>query len=84
MAAFSCRVEGESGSNPWGGAARVLQGDHLVGKYCCLLCPKEFSSESGVKYHILKAHAEVGGAALCEGPKGLGGLPTEGTGPGGG
>ncbi|XP_057384526.1 zinc finger protein 512B isoform X2 [Balaenoptera acutorostrata] len=33
-------------------------GDHLVGKYCCLLCPKEFSSESGVKYHILKAHAE--------------------------
>lgn len=40
---------------------RVLQGDHLVGKYCCLLCPKEFSSESGVKYHILKTHAEVGG-----------------------
>lgn len=38
-----------------------MQGDHLVGKYCCLLCAKEFSSESGVKYHILKAHAEVGG-----------------------
>lgn len=41
-----------------------------MGKYCCLLCPKEFSSESGVKYHILKAHAEVrqgqgpGGRAL--------------------
>lgn len=34
------------------------KGDHLVGKYCCLLCPKEFSSESGVKYHILKAHSE--------------------------
>lgn len=31
-----------------------------MGKYCCLLCPKEFSSESGVKYHILKTHAEVG------------------------
>lgn len=39
-----------------------MQGDHLVGKYCCLLCAKEFSSESGVKYHILKAHAEVGRA----------------------
>lgn len=37
----------------------ALQGDHLVGKYRCLLCPKEFSSESGVKYHILKTHAEV-------------------------
>lgn len=40
----------------------ALQGEHLVGKYCCLLCPKEFSSESGVKYHILKTHAEVGWA----------------------
>lgn len=48
---------------------RLLQGDHLVGKYCCLLCPKEFSSESGVKYHILKAHSEVGGTA-CVGPLG--------------
>ncbi|XP_049555767.1 zinc finger protein 512B isoform X6 [Orcinus orca] len=38
--------------------ASCSKGDHLVGKYCCLLCPKEFSSESGVKYHILKAHAE--------------------------
>ena len=51
-------------SDTWGRAARVLQGDHLVGKYCCLLCPKEFGSESGVKYHILKAHAEVGGWGL--------------------
>ncbi|NXE52763.1 Z512B protein, partial [Casuarius casuarius] len=34
------------------------QGDHSVGKYRCLLCQKEFSSESGVKYHIIKAHAE--------------------------
>uniref|UniRef100_A0A8B9XGI0 Zinc finger protein 512B n=1 Tax=Bos mutus grunniens TaxID=30521 RepID=A0A8B9XGI0_BOSMU len=39
--------------------ASCSKGDHLVGKYCCLLCPKEFSSESGVKYHILKTHAEV-------------------------
>ncbi|XP_032734623.1 zinc finger protein 512B isoform X2 [Lontra canadensis] len=38
--------------------ASCSKGDHLVGKYCCLLCPKEFSSESGVKYHILKTHAE--------------------------
>ncbi|ELK25817.1 Zinc finger protein 512B [Myotis davidii] len=38
--------------------AGCSKGDHLVGKYRCLLCPKEFSSESGVKYHILKAHAE--------------------------
>ncbi|KAF6089865.1 zinc finger protein 512B [Phyllostomus discolor] len=38
--------------------ASCSKGDHLVGKYCCLLCPKEFGSESGVKYHILKAHAE--------------------------
>lgn len=37
----------------------VLQGDHSVGKYRCLLCQKEFSSESGVKYHIIKAHSEV-------------------------
>lgn len=39
--------------------ALVLQGDHSVGKYRCLLCQKEFSSESGVKYHIIKAHSEV-------------------------
>uniref|UniRef100_A0A8C4VWD3 Zinc finger protein 512 n=1 Tax=Gopherus evgoodei TaxID=1825980 RepID=A0A8C4VWD3_9SAUR len=34
------------------------KGDHSVGKYRCLLCQKEFSSESGVKYHILKTHSE--------------------------
>uniref|UniRef100_A0A669P0W5 Zinc finger protein 512B n=1 Tax=Phasianus colchicus TaxID=9054 RepID=A0A669P0W5_PHACC len=33
-------------------------GEHSVGKYRCLLCQKEFSSESGVKYHIIKAHSE--------------------------
>ncbi|XP_031228969.1 zinc finger protein 512B isoform X3 [Mastomys coucha] len=38
--------------------ASCSKGDHLVGKYRCLLCPKEFSSESGVKYHILKTHGE--------------------------
>ncbi|NXK48197.1 Z512B protein, partial [Chauna torquata] len=40
------------------GGCSVLQGDHSVGKYRCLLCQKEFSSESGVKYHIIKAHSE--------------------------
>ncbi|KFP87122.1 Zinc finger protein 512B, partial [Apaloderma vittatum] len=39
--------------------ANCNKGDHSVGKYRCLLCQKEFSSESGVKYHIIKAHSEV-------------------------
>ncbi|XP_072489345.1 uridine-cytidine kinase-like 1 isoform X4 [Notamacropus eugenii] len=38
--------------------ANCTKGDHLVGKYRCLLCQKEFSSESGVKYHIIKTHSE--------------------------
>lgn len=65
-AIFPERQVGKPRANPRAGC-RVLQGDHLVGKYRCLLCPKEFSSESGVKYHILKAHAEVGGAACARG-----------------
>lgn len=54
-----------------------------MGKYCCLLCAKEFSSESGVKYHILKAHAEVGRAGLWVGQRrdpGAGWSPAEGLG----
>lgn len=31
----------------------------MAGKYKCLLCEKEFTSESGVKYHINSVHAEV-------------------------
>lgn len=31
----------------------------MAGKYKCLLCEKEFISESGVKYHINSVHAEV-------------------------
>lgn len=31
----------------------------MGGKYKCLLCEKEFISESGVKYHINSVHAEV-------------------------
>uniref|UniRef100_A0A8C3RG93 Zinc finger protein 512 n=1 Tax=Cyanoderma ruficeps TaxID=181631 RepID=A0A8C3RG93_9PASS len=34
-------------------------GDFVAGKYKCLLCEKEFISESGVKYHINSVHAEV-------------------------
>ncbi|XP_074845199.1 zinc finger protein 512 isoform X2 [Carettochelys insculpta] len=33
-------------------------GDFVAGKYKCLLCEKEFISESGVKYHINSLHAE--------------------------
>lgn len=55
-----------------------MQGDHLVGKYCCLLCAKEFSSESGVKYHILKAHAEVGRPGCRAGPAQLAGWAVSG------
>ncbi|KAM9201260.1 zinc finger protein 512 isoform 3-T3 [Dugong dugon] len=34
------------------------QGNFVAGKYKCLLCQKEFVSESGVKYHINSVHAE--------------------------
>ncbi|XP_029452231.1 zinc finger protein 512 isoform X2 [Rhinatrema bivittatum] len=34
------------------------QGDFISGKYMCLLCEKEFVSESGVKYHINTVHSE--------------------------
>ncbi|XP_051027734.1 zinc finger protein 512 [Acomys russatus] len=33
-------------------------GTFVGGKYKCLLCEKEFVSESGVKYHINSVHAE--------------------------
>lgn len=33
-------------------------GTFVAGKYKCLLCQKEFVSESGVKYHINSIHAE--------------------------
>lgn len=38
----------------------LLQGGGELGKYTCLICQKEFSSESGVKYHISKTHSQVG------------------------
>ncbi|XP_007420938.1 zinc finger protein 512 isoform X1 [Python bivittatus] len=33
-------------------------GEFVAGKYRCLLCEKEFVSESGVKYHINTVHSE--------------------------
>ncbi|XP_053096774.1 zinc finger protein 512B isoform X6 [Pangasianodon hypophthalmus] len=36
-----------------------IKGGVIVGKYTCLLCQKEFSSESGVKYHICKTHSQT-------------------------
>lgn len=33
-------------------------GDFEAGKYRCLLCSKEFNSESGVKYHINSVHSQ--------------------------
>lgn len=35
------------------------QGDFEAGKYRCLICNKEFNSESGVKYHINSVHSQV-------------------------
>uniref|UniRef100_A0A8B9H6D3 Zinc finger protein 512 n=1 Tax=Astyanax mexicanus TaxID=7994 RepID=A0A8B9H6D3_ASTMX len=34
-------------------------GDFHTGKYKCLICKKEFNSESGVKYHINSVHSQV-------------------------
>uniref|UniRef100_A0A2D4Q0X0 Zinc finger protein 512 n=1 Tax=Micrurus surinamensis TaxID=129470 RepID=A0A2D4Q0X0_MICSU len=33
-------------------------GEFVAGKYKCLICEKEFVSESGVKYHINTVHSE--------------------------
>ncbi|CAL8318141.1 unnamed protein product [Merluccius merluccius] len=34
------------------------KGDFEAGKYRCLVCGKEFNSESGVKYHINSVHSQ--------------------------
>ncbi|KAI4796092.1 hypothetical protein KUCAC02_029455 [Chaenocephalus aceratus] len=34
------------------------KGDFEAGKYRCLICNKEFNSESGVKYHINSVHSQ--------------------------
>ncbi|KAM9344317.1 zinc finger protein 512B isoform 2-T3 [Pholidichthys leucotaenia] len=38
--------------------ANCSQGGGELGKYTCLICQKQFNSESGVKYHISKTHAQ--------------------------
>ncbi|XP_029470168.1 zinc finger protein 512B [Rhinatrema bivittatum] len=38
--------------------ANCAKGSPSIGKYRCLLCHKEFSSESGVKYHIIRTHSQ--------------------------
>ncbi|KAM9855879.1 zinc finger protein 512B [Aulostomus maculatus] len=38
--------------------ASCSQGGGELAKYTCLICQKEFSSESGVKYHISKTHSQ--------------------------
>ncbi|XP_037540747.1 zinc finger protein 512B isoform X4 [Nematolebias whitei] len=38
--------------------ANCSQGGGEMGKYTCLICQKEFNSESGVKYHISKTHSQ--------------------------
>ncbi|XP_061909725.1 zinc finger protein 512B [Entelurus aequoreus] len=38
--------------------ANCSQGDGGLAKYTCLICQKEFNSESGVKYHISKTHSQ--------------------------
>ncbi|KAL4630639.1 zinc finger protein 512B-like [Arapaima gigas] len=38
--------------------ASCEKGGGAVGRYTCLLCQKEFGSESGVKYHISKTHSQ--------------------------
>ncbi|XP_041060000.1 zinc finger protein 512B isoform X1 [Carcharodon carcharias] len=48
--------------------ATCTKGEHLVGKYRCLICQKEFSSESGVKYHINNSHSENWFRASAEKP----------------
>ncbi|XP_013925913.1 PREDICTED: zinc finger protein 512B-like [Thamnophis sirtalis] len=53
-AAIYCSVSGLKAH-----LANCNKGGHSVGKYHCLLCQKEFSSESGVKYHIIKTHSEL-------------------------
>nr|XP_057907336.1 zinc finger protein 512B isoform X2 [Doryrhamphus excisus] len=38
--------------------ANCSQGGGGLAKYTCLICQKEFNSESGVKYHISKTHSQ--------------------------
>lgn len=37
-----------------------------MGKYRCLICNKEFNSESGVKYHIKSVHSQVNAFSILQ------------------
>ncbi|XP_064154719.1 zinc finger protein 512B isoform X1 [Anguilla rostrata] len=54
----SCEAVYSSVSGLKAHLANCNKGGGAVGKYRCLLCQKEFSSESGVKYHISKTHSQ--------------------------
>uniref|UniRef100_A0AAR2IZN7 C2H2-type domain-containing protein n=1 Tax=Pygocentrus nattereri TaxID=42514 RepID=A0AAR2IZN7_PYGNA len=54
----SCEAVYSSVSGLKAHLANCNKGGGDVGKYTCLLCQKEFSSESGVKYHISKTHSQ--------------------------
>ncbi|XP_022533260.2 zinc finger protein 512B isoform X2 [Astyanax mexicanus] len=55
---ISCEAVYSSVSGLKAHLANCNKGGGDVGKYTCLLCQKEFSSESGVKYHISKTHSQ--------------------------
>ncbi|KAL1021585.1 hypothetical protein UPYG_G00015200 [Umbra pygmaea] len=54
----SCEAVYSSVSGLKAHLANCNQAGGDAGKYTCLLCQKEFSSESGVKYHISKTHSQ--------------------------
>ncbi|XP_023654671.2 zinc finger protein 512B isoform X2 [Paramormyrops kingsleyae] len=54
----SCEAVYSSVSGLKAHLANCNKGNGTAGKYRCLLCQKEFSSESGVKYHINKTHSQ--------------------------
>ncbi|XP_068198125.1 zinc finger protein 512B isoform X2 [Antennarius striatus] len=54
----SCEAVYSSVSGLKAHLANCSQGGGELGKYTCLICQKEFSSESGVKYHISKTHSQ--------------------------
>ncbi|XP_061554026.1 zinc finger protein 512B isoform X2 [Phycodurus eques] len=54
----SCEAVYSSVSGLKAHLANCSQGGGELAKYMCLICQKEFNSESGVKYHISKTHSQ--------------------------
>ncbi|XP_061667544.1 zinc finger protein 512B isoform X2 [Syngnathoides biaculeatus] len=54
----SCEAVYSSVSGLKAHLANCSQGGGELAKYTCLICQKEFNSESGVKYHISKTHSQ--------------------------